>query len=167
MERKFEMNAFSLVHTSNKEFWKQEKMLFFLYEWSLGLIVVSILFYHETSFWDNSLFSIVKNGECGVLQGTILLGFGLLWHHSLEQRRMDFKIQRMLGTGTSIICMALQIELFLFQILSIIGISFFFGIYSMLAELQNFKELFLGFFHIQLELQLLFGFLGVIYIKKI
>lgn len=161
------MNTYSFIYTINKEFWKKEKSLLILYELSLWLVILSILFHKGDSFFDYSLVSIIKNGEFGILQGTILLGFGLLWHHSLEERRQDFIVQRMLGTRTRDICLGLQMELLFFQVFTIIWTLIYFAIYSVLIESPDFKLLVFGFFRIQLELQLLFGILGGIFTKNL
>lgn len=161
------MKTISHIHTINKEFWKKEKALLILYELSLWLVLLSILFRKGASLWDYSLFSIIKNKEFGILQGTILLGFGLLWHHSLEERKQDFIVQRMLGTRARDICLGLQMELLFFQVFTIIWTLIYFAIYGLMIEVPNFKLLFSGFFHIQLELQLLFGILGGVFLKNL
>lgn len=160
------MQNYKIIQKDIIEFWKQEKAVAFLNLCSLTLYFESLLFRHGEKIWERGMCGFFTNGKLGILQATIFIGYLLIWHYGLEERKTAWVTFNILGMKKRNIFIALQMEMIVFQFLAILFTCLFFLGYSLWgghASLHGYLfELVLNC----LELQILGGIGETLYLKK-
>lgn len=164
MKRKWNTISFCLY--TYRIFWQKEKILRFFYVLSLTLVTGVILLFYGDSIKKCSFTYWVKSGMYGMLVLSILIGFFIVWLQCLEERKEDFAILYRLGVKKSILVLTLQLEVFLFQIISTMCAIFLLVIFIFLVGGYEILNLIVGAMLIQLELQIILTAITCIYIRK-
>lgn len=147
-------------------FWKKEKVLSFFNMMSLTLTISVMLLFYGYSIETCSFISCVKDGIYGILCLSILIGFFIVWFHSLEERKEDFLILYRLGVKKSILVLTVQVEAMIFQIISSIVAILCMLLFVYFVGQYEIKVLLAGVVRIHIELQLILLVIASIYIKK-
>lgn len=160
------MNATRFCLYTYKTFWKKEKILAFFYLLSSMLLFSTMLLFFGHSIKDCSFIFCLKNGMYGGLCLSILIGFFIVWLQSLEERTKDFSILHSLGVKKRILVLSIQMESFLFQMVSGIVALLFVSIFIFLMDEYALFTLCMCTVRLQLELQIIMAVMIAVYMKN-